>query len=63
MGQFIQLWEIATAYAGLMLNINTYDQPAVETGKVATFGLMGRRGFQEWQTKVNDRLSASDRII
>ena len=62
-GQFIQLWEIATAYAGLMLNINTYDQPAVETGKVATFGLMGRRGFQEWQTKVNDRLSASDRLL
>ncbi len=62
-GQFIQLWEIATAYAGLLLNINTYDQPAVETGKVATFGLMGRRGFQEWQTKVNDRLSPSDRLI
>ena len=62
-GQFIQLWEIATAYAGLMLNINTYDQPAVETGKVATFGLMGRAGYDEWQQKVSDRLSVSDRII
>jgi glucose-6-phosphate isomerase len=62
-GQFIQLWEIATAYAGLMLNINAYDQPAVETGKVATFGLMGRAGYDEWQTMVDGRLGASDRLI
>ena len=62
-GQFIQLWEIATAYAALMLNINAYDQPAVETGKVATFGLMGRAGYHEWQQKVSDRFGASDRII
>ena len=62
-GQFIQLWEIATAYAALMLNINAYDQPAVETGKVATFGLMGRSGYEEWQQKVSDRLTASDHII
>ncbi len=62
-GQFIQLWEIATAYAALMLNINAYDQPAVETGKVATFGLMGRTGYDEWQQKVRDRLGASDHII
>ena len=62
-GQFIQLWEIATAYAALMLNINAYDQPAVETGKVATFGLMGRAGYGEWQQKVSDRLGVSDRII
>jgi glucose-6-phosphate isomerase len=45
-GQFIQLWEITTAYAGLMLDIDAYDQPAVETGKVATFGLMGREGYE-----------------
>lgn len=51
-GQFIQLWEITTAYAGLLLNINTYDQPAVETGKKATFGLMGRPGYEDWQANV-----------
>ena len=51
-GQFIQLWEVATAYAGLLLNLNTYDQPAVETGKKATFGLMDRPSYEEWQAKV-----------
>ncbi len=57
-GQFIQLWEITTAYAGRLLNIDAYDQPAVETGKVATFGLMGRPGYDEWRQKVDARLGS-----
>lgn len=55
-GQFIYLWEMVTAYAGLMLNIDAYDQPAVETGKVATFGLMGRAGFQKHKDAVERTL-------
>lgn len=58
-GQFICLWEMVTAYCGLMLNIDAYDQPAVETGKVATFGLMGRAGYAEWKDKVEKALSGS----
>jgi glucose-6-phosphate isomerase len=58
-GQFIQLWEITTAYAGLMLNVDPYDQPAVETGKVATFGLMGRSGYEDFKTRVDEALAAS----
>ncbi|MFG0243238.1 MAG: glucose-6-phosphate isomerase [Phycisphaerales bacterium JB054] len=56
-GEFIMLWEIVTAYAGLMLNIDAYDQPAVETGKQATFGLMGREGYGEWKAKVDEALA------
>lgn len=56
-GEFIQLWQIATAYAGLMLNIDAYDQPAVELGKRATFGLMGRKGFEEFKRKVDEGLA------
>ncbi len=62
-GEFISLWQIATAYAGLMLNIDAYDQPAVETGKKATFGLMGRDGYEDWLTKVNDTLSQTEFVI
>lgn len=62
-GQFIALWQIATSYAGLMLNIDPYDQPAVETGKKATFGLMGREGYSEWLTKVNDALGETSHTI
>lgn len=50
-GEFLQLWMVTTAYAGLMLNIDAYNQPAVETGKLATFGLMGRVGYEQWRDK------------
>jgi glucose-6-phosphate isomerase len=62
-GEFIMLWQIATAYAGLMLNVDAYDQPAVETGKRATFGLMGRRGFEEWNQKVGRALAPTNRVV
>lgn len=56
-GEFLMLWQIATSYAGLMLNIDAYDQPAVELGKRATFGLMGREGFESFKTKVDEGLA------
>ena len=62
-GQFIYLWEMVTAYAGLMLNIDAYNQPAVETGKVATFGLMGRGGYEKHKTAVEKALSATKWVI
>jgi glucose-6-phosphate isomerase len=43
-GQFIYLFEVTTSFAGALFNINTYDQPAVELGKEATFALMGKTG-------------------
>ncbi len=62
-GQFISLWQIATAYAGLLLNIDAYNQPAVELGKQATFGLMGRAGFEGFNGRVKETLAATDRVI
>ena len=62
-GQFIQLWELVTAYAGLMLDIDAYDQPAVETGKVATFGLMGRNGYEQWKEKVDSTLKPTKWVL
>lgn len=62
-GEFLQLWMVATAYAGLMLNIDAYDQPAVETGKKATFGLMGREGYTEVRDRVDQTLRESEWIV
>ena len=45
-GQFILLWEAATSIAGGLLNINAYDQPAVQLGKEYTFALLGRPGYE-----------------
>jgi glucose-6-phosphate isomerase len=62
-GQFISLWQIATAYAGLLLNIDAYDQPAVELGKQATFGLMGRPGYEKYYNAVAETLGPPRRVV
>ena len=46
-GQFIYLYEFVTSLCGELLNVNAYDQPAVELGKQATFALMGRKGYED----------------
>ncbi|MBN2588441.1 MAG: glucose-6-phosphate isomerase, partial [Sedimentisphaerales bacterium] len=47
-GQFIYLYQATTSFAGALFGINTYDQPAVELGKEATFALMGKNGYCEF---------------
>lgn len=61
-GEFVMLWQVATAYAGVLLNVDAYDQPAVELGKQATFGLMGRAGFEQHLTNVASLLKPSDAV-
>jgi glucose-6-phosphate isomerase len=51
-GQFIYMYEVATSYMGALLEINTYDQPAVQLGKDATYALMGKAGFEELRKKI-----------
>jgi glucose-6-phosphate isomerase len=48
-GELLYFFEMATAYAGALLDINTYDQPGVEIGKQYMYGLMGRPGYEEYK--------------
>ena len=43
-GAFIYLYEFVTSLMGELMNVNAYDQPAVELIKRATFARMGRAG-------------------
>jgi glucose-6-phosphate isomerase len=54
-GQFIYLYEVTTSLVGALLNINTYDQPAVELGKEATFALMGREEYEGFAQKIRSK--------
>ncbi len=47
MGSLLFFLEMATAAAGEFLEIDAFDQPGVEAGKIATFALMGREGYEE----------------
>lgn len=46
-GELIMTLMYQTAFAGAMLNIDTYNQPGVEEGKKATFAMMGRIGYEQ----------------
>jgi glucose-6-phosphate isomerase len=51
-GQFLYMYETAVSYTGGLLEINTYDQPAVQLGKDATYALMGKSGFADLAKKI-----------
>ncbi len=53
-GALLYFFEMATAYAGEMLGIDAFDQPGVEEGKLATFALMGKSGFEEKKAEMGN---------
>lgn len=44
-GQLLYMYELQTAAAGELYNVNAFNQPGVEEGKLFAFGLMGRPGY------------------
>lgn len=49
LGQLIFLMELATVAAGGLFGVNPLDQPGVEGGKLTTYGLMGRPGYEKYR--------------
>jgi glucose-6-phosphate isomerase len=45
LGEALMLFQIATVYAGALYGVDPLDQPGVELGKMLTYGLMGREGY------------------
>jgi glucose-6-phosphate isomerase len=43
-GELLQLFALATAYAGALYGINAFDQPGVELGKQFAYALLGKPG-------------------
>ena len=52
-GELLYMFEMETAYAGAMLNINTFNQPGVEGGKNATYALFGRNGYENTKKEMD----------
>ena len=55
-GAYFFLLEAATAFTGGLLNINAFDQPGVEEGKIATYALMGREGYEQKKNEIESQL-------
>lgn len=45
LGQLMMFFQVATGYAGVWYDVNPFNQPGVELGKVLTFKAMGRTGY------------------
>ena len=63
MGELLYLFEVATAFAGELLQINAFDQPGVEGGKNATYAMFGRPGYEDVKKELESRPEADARFI
>ena len=63
LGFLLHFFEIATAFAGELMDINAFDQPGVEEGKNATYALFGRPGYEEKKKELDNRPARDERYI
>ncbi|MGL4792093.1 MAG: glucose-6-phosphate isomerase [Anaerotignaceae bacterium] len=62
-GQLLYMFEVATGFAGELMNINAFDQPGVEEGKNATYAMFGRPGYEEKKAELEQRPAKKDKFI
>ncbi len=53
-GELLYMFEMQTAYAGAMLNIDAYNQPGVEGGKNATYAIFGKKGYEQTKKQMDN---------
>lgn len=59
-GQLFLIFQMQTAFAGELLNINAFDQPGVEAGKINTYALLGRNGYEVRRSEIEERAKQRD---
>ncbi len=62
-GSLLYFWELVTAYAGRLYDVDTFNQPGVEAGKRAAYALLGREGYEDERARIEKALAASDRRV
>lgn len=63
LGQLFHFFELSTTFAGFLYGINPFNQPGVEEGKNLTYGIMGKKGFEEKKKEVEAYRRKKDRWI
>ena len=49
-GQLLYFFQLVTAYAGELLDIDAFNQPGVEESKIASYAVLGNAG-EKYQAK------------
>ncbi|HNW37940.1 MAG TPA: hypothetical protein PKJ75_03715, partial [Methanosarcina vacuolata] len=61
-GEFIFMYEVQTVFTGKLLQIDPLDQPGVEAGKIATYAMMGKPGFDKEREVIQEYLNSKLKI-
>ncbi len=56
LAQLLYMFEVQTAIAGELYNIDTFNQPGVEQAKNYTYALMGRAGYEDSAQALREKL-------
>ena len=62
-GALLYMFQLQTAYAGEMFNVDAYNQPGVEGGKNAAYALFGREGYEAKAAEMKAAPADSDKYI
>lgn len=54
LGALFFFFEYATVVMGSLLNVDPFDQPGVELGKKYTYGIMGRKNFEDYKNEFEE---------
>ena len=63
LGGLLYFFEVATAFAGAYLNINAFDQPGVEAGKIAAYAYFGRPGYESQRQELVEKDGETKKVI
>lgn len=50
------MFEVQTAIAGALYNIDAFNQPGVEQAKNYTYALMGRSGYEQTAQEIKSKM-------
>ncbi|MCX7965635.1 MAG: hypothetical protein N2596_03300 [Syntrophorhabdaceae bacterium] len=62
-GALFFLYEMVIAFMGFMYNVDAFDQPAVELGKIYTKAIMGKKGLEDKRLTIEKELKEKRSVI
>jgi glucose-6-phosphate isomerase len=63
LGQLLYMFEVMTAFSGGLYDINPFDQPGVEEGKLMTYAMMGRKGYEDKKAELEGIQKGDETLV
>ena len=58
LGELLYFFELACAISGYLLAVNPFNQPGVESYKKNMFALLGKPGYEDLKSSLEERLAS-----